>query len=65
VKKIYTNDIITPAKNCLASLQEAGISCELRVDASAGQYPYFTFSELCLVKDEDYDRAISLIFNIR
>jgi hypothetical protein len=56
---------MTPAKNCLTSLQEAGISCELRIDASAGQYPYFTFSELCLVKDENYDRAISLIFKTR
>lgn len=56
---------MTSAKNCLTSLQEAGIACELRIDASAGQYPYFTFSELCLIKDEDYDRAISLIFNSR
>ncbi|MDT8397016.1 MAG: hypothetical protein RQ899_00155 [Pseudomonadales bacterium] len=61
MKKIYTNDFFSNLQNTQTLLESAGIAYTLNIDASRGEYPYFTFSELCLLKDEDYDRALRLL----
>lgn len=61
MKKIYTNEVISTANSRISCLEKAGITYEVKINASIGKYPYFTFSELCLDKEEDYTRAVRLI----
>jgi len=64
MRKIYTNITIPADKRRLSFLDKAGIRYQLKVDATRSEYPYFTFSEICLIKDEDYERALILISQI-
>lgn len=45
----------------LSRLENAGIAYEVKADAADGKYPWYTFSELRLIHDADYERALKLI----
>jgi hypothetical protein len=59
--RIYTNEVFPATGDILDQLNRAGIAFTVSINAAEDKFPYFTFSEFRLSRDEDYSDALRLL----